>query len=1000
MPSFFRHVKDIAAGFVSWFGSSVKQTTASYCDLQTADGPSTLVGNDGALVSILEIAGVTALIGQEEFESIQLALHQSLQTTMAQPGHTIQVLFSYDKDQVATQINDIFRPARATAARLVLSLEDLFQEREKYLSKYCAHETLYMVLWTQLKSLTSEQLKRSRKEKRRTIKRLKLPGFAGSQNIAAAIPDLRESHDSFVRTVTNDFNDAGVITTLLGVHDALYAVRMSADPEFTDREWRPLLPGDPLPVRTTKRPIEDISDILWPALPRQVLPRDAYNINLRTAQVGDRIYATVFIDLFPKEVQPFLRLFSRTLPTHIPWRISFLVESDGLSHTGLRKVMASVLSVTSSQNRLIHDSLSLLEYIKLNTDDAVVRLRVTAVTWAPEDDYRLLRTRASMLAKAIEGWGSCNVSEFSGDAYGSVVSSMLAVSADSYATASIVPLTEVLFMMPFFRPASPWQQGAILFRSPDGKPWPYHPGSRHQTTWIDLFYARPGSGKSVLSNAMNLAVCLSPGITRLPRIAIIDIGPSSSGLVLLLKDALPADKKHLVATHRLRMRPEYAINLFDTQLGCRLPTPNERAFLVNFISLLATPVGQDKPYDGVADMAGLIVDELYKAYTDSGNPNVYASGIEEIVDALLSEIGFMIDDSTTWWEVTDALFLAGFHHEASLAQRHAVPVLSDVASICRLPAIVDLYGKIIAPTGEPLIHAFARMISSAVREYPIIAQVTRFDLGDAKIVALDLDEVARSGGDAANRQTAVMYMLARYILARHYFLVEDNINDMPEAYRRYHKMRILEIREDPKRIVFDEFHRTAKAQSVRDQVVQDMREGRKWKVQIALLSQSLDDFDPVMVEFATSIYIMDAGPEQAIRKTSATFGLTKTAENALKLRVHGPREGGATFLALYSTKYGMNTQLLTATLGPVELWALNTSADDAFLRNQLYQKIGPRAARSILAKMHPSGSIAKVLEDRFAELKHQGQLIDDGVKASALQSLVQDLIDEYHAQSG
>ena len=56
-------------------------------------------------------------------------------------------------------------------------------------------------------------------------------------------------------------------------------------------------------------------------------------------------------------------------------------------------------------------------------------------------------------------------------------------------------------------------------------------------------YARPGSGKSVLSNAINLALCLSGGITRLPRIAIIDIGPSSSGLISLLKEALPPDQQ-------------------------------------------------------------------------------------------------------------------------------------------------------------------------------------------------------------------------------------------------------------------------------------------------------------------------------------------------------------------------------------------------------------------------------------------------------------------------
>ena len=983
------------SSFAMWMSSSLKQTSASYCELQTADSETVLVANDGSLVSILRLQGVTSLIGQQEFNYILSSLRQSLQTTMSQPGHVIQVLFSYDRDEVVDEINHIFQPATGTAKRLGLSLEDLFNERQKFLAQYCAHEELYFVLWTRLKTLTSEQMKRARNDKRKTIKKLKIPAFRSTQNIIAAVPDLRETHDSFVRAVSNDFNDVGIVTNVLEVHDALHAVRRSADPEFTDRDWRPLLPGDKITIKTSKRDIEEISDVLWPSLSRQVLPRDAENINLRTARVGDRIYATVFIDLFPKEVQPFLRLFTRTLQTQIPWRISFLIESDGLTHVGLRKVMSSVLTVTSSQNRLIHDSLNLLEHIKLNTDDAVVRLRVTAVTWAPENDMRLLRSRASMLAKAIEGWGSCDVSEFSGDAFGGVVSSMLAVSGTSTATASIAPLSDVLYMLPLFRPASPWDNGAILFRSPDGKPWPYHPGSRHQTTWIDLFYARPGSGKSVLSNAINLAVCLSPGIQRLPRISIIDIGPSSSGLILLLKDALPADKKHLVATHRLRMRSEYAINPFDTQLGCRYPTPQERGFLVNFLALLATPVGSDTPYDGVADMSGLIVDELYKSYADEGNPNNYASGIEEVVDGILEEIGFVRDSATTWWEVTDALFMAGFAHEAMLAQRHAIPVLADVAAICRLPAIQDLYGKITAPTGEPLIHAFARMISSAVREYPIISQVTRFDIGDARVVALDLDEVARSGGDAANRQTAVMYMLARYVLARHYFLIEDNVADMPEAYRRYHQTRILEIREDPKRIVFDEFHRTAKAQAVRDQVVQDMREGRKWKVQVALLSQSLEDFDEVMVEFATSIFIMDAGPEQSVRKTTQVFGLGQTAEWALKNRVHGPREGGATFLAQFATKYGKNTQLLTATLGPVELWALNTSAEDVFIRNHLYKKIGPKAARFLLAKHYPAGSAIKALEERYAQFKEEGRLIDDDAKQSALQGLMSDLLQDY-----
>lgn len=989
-------------GFVnsllSWMGTSLKQTTASYCDLQTADSHTCLVTHEGSLLSIIRVDGVTALIGQEEFEHIQSGMQQTFQTTMSQAGHKIQVYFSYNKDEVKAEIKNILNPAEQTAERLSLQLDDLFDERVRNLSRFCAREEVYLVLLTSVASLTGEQIKRANKEKAKTIKEDKIPAFRHSQNIIAAVPDLRESHDSFVRSVVSDFKQYGLVVKLLEVHEATRAIRRSADPDFTAENWLPTLPGDRITIKALKDSTGEISDILWPSLAKQVMPRDGENIDLKTARLGDKDYATIYIDLFPKELQTFVRLFSRTLQTHIPWRISFSIESDGLGYAQLRSSLASVLTVTSSQNRLISDSLNLLQYINLNTDDAVVRLQVCATTWAPEGDERLLRARASMLAKAMQGWGSCDTSEISGDAFQGLVSSMLAVSQKSVAPPTVAPLSDVLYMLPLFRPASPWNQGAILFRSPDGKPWPYHPGSSEQTTWIDLFYARPGSGKSVLSNAINLAVALSPGITRLPRIAIIDIGPSSSGLIALLRDALPFHQKHLVAHHRLRMTVEYSINPFDTQLGCRHPTPQERSFLVNFLALLVTPVGTEKAYDGVSDMSGLVVDELYKAFADDGKPNVYAEGVSEEVDGILEEIGFVQDMQTTWWEVTDALFMAGFTREATLAQRFAMPVLADVAAICRLPAIQDLYGKITTPTNEDLIHSFSRMISGAVREYPIIAQATRFDIGEAKIVALDLDEVARSGGDAANRQTAVMYMLARYVLARHYYLTEDNVADMPEGYRSYHETRIREIREDPKRIVMDEFHRTSKAQAVRDQVVLDMREGRKWKVQVALLSQSLDDFDDVMVEFASSVFIMEAGPEQAVQKTAKVFGLTKTARIALKTRVHGPSERGATFLAQFATKSGVNTQLLTSTLGPIELWALNTTADDVFIRKELYKKIGPRPARQLLAQQFPGGSAVKALEDMYADFKEEEGFIDDSGKNSVMQQMIDSLLKTYYSQ--
>lgn len=997
MRSFVDPLLDGIDSIMAWFSTELKQTVESYSDLETAEDKYTLVGRDGSLVSMIRLFGVTKLIGNEEFNAIHAGLTQSLQATMKRPGHVVQVYFSYDRATVKPEIEDILSPAKATAARLHLNLEDLFKERVDYLSRYCAHEELYFVLWTRPYSLSGEQLKRASSEKLKFIRQGKVPPFKNGQNIIAGVPDLRESHASFVRSVVTDLNALNVYCVQMSVHDSIYAMRYSADSDFTDKNWRPILPGDKIPLREVRPGAGELSGLMYPPIARQVFPRDAEAIDLRTVRVGDRIYTPLFIDLFPQELKSFIALFARTLPTQVPWRMSFLMESGGLPTIRFKALMAAILSWTSSTNALVHDASNLLKEIETNTDDAVVRLQVSFATWAPEGNIRLLRTRSAELAKAIEGWGTCEVSEVSGDVFAGMASSLLGFSATSVATPSVAPLSDVVYMLPFTRPASAWQYGAVLLRSPDGKPWPYQPGSAQQTTWIDLMYARPGSGKSVLSNSINLALTLSGGIQRLPRIAIVDIGPSSSGLISLLKEALPHDKKHLAAYHRLRMTKDYSINPFDTQLGCRYPTAQERGFLVNFLTLLATPLGAERPYDGVSDMAGLIVDELYKYLADDGKPHLYTKGIVAIVDDILSEIGFVLDEHTTWWEVTDALFLAGFHHEAMLAQRYAMPLLPDAAAICRTQVVEDLYGLVKAPTGEPLIQAFSRMISSAVREYPILAGVTQFDLGDARVVSLDLDEVAKSGGDAAERQTAVMYMLARYVLARHYYLTEDSLNDFPEAYRDYHRARIAEIREDSKRIVYDEFHRTSKARAVRDQVILDMREGRKWNVQIALISQSLDDFDAVMVEFATSVFIMDAGPEQAIKRTTEIFGLSETARVALKTRVHGPREGGATFLAQFATKNGINTQLLTSTLGPVELWAFSTTAEDARVRNILYQKIGPAEARRVLANLFPSGSIKVLVERRLASIKEQGGVIEEANNLSIVDQLVEEILTAYSA---
>ena len=122
--------------FFAWMSTSIKQTTESYCELETADAPTVLVNHDGSLLSLIEISGITALSGTEEFEGLIEGLSNAFQGAMGRPGHALQVYFSHDKQNIKKSIQQILSAAQGTADRLELNLEDLFNERVNYLAQY------------------------------------------------------------------------------------------------------------------------------------------------------------------------------------------------------------------------------------------------------------------------------------------------------------------------------------------------------------------------------------------------------------------------------------------------------------------------------------------------------------------------------------------------------------------------------------------------------------------------------------------------------------------------------------------------------------------------------------------------------------------------------------------------------------------------------------------------------------------------------------------------
>jgi intracellular multiplication protein IcmB len=683
----------------------------------------------------------------------------------------------------------------------------------------------------------------------------------------------------------------------------------------------------------------------------------------------------------------------------IPFRISFLIESGGAAGTSFRSFAAAVLAFSNEVNRQIRESLKALQ--ALSQSEPVVKLRVSLATYAPADNPQLMESRLASLTQATEAWGYCQVSSTGGDPLECVMSSSLGIACASTAPAAIAPFPEVMKLFPWQRASSPFTEGSVLFRTVDGRPWPYQSGSSLTTLWFDLIFAQPGAGKSVLMNALNLGTVLSAGNSRMPFIAILDIGPSSAGLISLIRDALPLERRHEAMHFKLRMTPDYAVNPFDTQLGCRYPLPEERSYLTELLTLLCTPPGQET-YDGMTQLVGLCIDEMYRWRDDSGantEARPYLEHIEGEVDSAIENYNIHLPSDPYWWDVVDALHDKGAYHEAMLAQRHAVPTLVDAVTAARRPQIRALLEETqIGGSAETVIHAFERMIASAVREFPILASITRFDIGSSRIAAIDLQEVAPQGDDIADRQTAIMYMLARHALVRSWWLGPDALRSIPEKYREYHEARIRDIRESAKRICFDEFHRTSKTKAVRAQVVRDVREGRKWGVQIVLASQLLEDFSDDMVDLATGIWICGtAVSDRAITDTANRFGLSDTARWIMRYRLTGPRASGAPVLLLLSTNEGRYEQHLVNTLGPIELWALSTSAEDVEVRTRLYTLMGAAAARRLLARFFPGGSARQEIRRRVVLRVEKGE-IESGATSVVIAELVNELIAYAHAE--
>ncbi|HET9644663.1 MAG TPA: conjugal transfer protein TraU, partial [Burkholderiaceae bacterium] len=629
--------------------------------------------------------------------------------------------------------------------------------------------------------------------------------------------------------------------------------------------------------------------------------------------------------------------------------------------------------------------------------DAICSMKVTASTWGQTELEA--KQRLSSLEKALQAWGTCQIIDVHGDPVAAWASTLPAFTTKNIANRLLPPLDEALYMLPLQRPATPWSEsGSFVARTPDGKIFPIQLGSRLQDTWIELGTATPGSGKTTLLNSINNAMLHNPGSSRLPLMTIVEVKPGSAGLVQLILDSLPEHRHNEAIYLRLRNSPAYCVNCFDTQLGARYPTAREKDFLCDFMTALCTdPQLKAAPGD-CARVNDMLLSFVYDDLAHR-NANPYEPGVDPAVEAALDQTGILASHdpdwwaSATWFEVTDLLFAAGRVREAALAQRQASPVLADFIAALNNQSVVDLYGTAVISGGEKLLDYMRRCFISANNQYRLFAARTRFELSsETRVVGIDLNEVIGGKTPDGMVRTGIMYMFARQLAAKNYFIKEESLLPVvPALYHDYHRRRIADVRDEKKTIAYDEFHNTGGQQAFTSTIIKDGREGREWGIRIAAFSQYLDDYPEELLNAATCVYVMRGGNVADERVLQDTFKVSSEAIRRLQREAVGPNaEEGGNFLALFKTKRGFVVQMLTNTIGPIEAWAFSSTLEDVSLRTRLYSAIGTYAARKLLAKRFPLGTALPTIEHRRATAS-------PGTEGSVIEQLANELLTEHAA---
>ncbi|MBL4788100.1 MAG: hypothetical protein JKY60_03300 [Kordiimonadaceae bacterium] len=928
-----------------------------------------LVSKSDDLVSYIAVSGSTKIVGDKEREEIVKGFDLSFASMLKETGHVFE--FSWKTDPMASPlvVDEYISEMEDGANKAGLNIPQIFAGKRKILTERVTYEETAIALWTKSTILSPAEKRAD------TMVRAKNTGGATIGTAQPPLEGLQKlviKHKASTASVIEKLRQAGIACRQISTKVGCRHARNYIYPSLTGSQWAPVYAGEDNFERVEERaPDGDWSGLFPPALVEQMLLHGSTDISSYSVRIGDQIFGYVNMISGASADQDFSHLVDlvNRSGSRIPWRVLWRVEG-GVKDREWQRVAASVLLPTNTKNKSILgqlDRAAAWEQANLTR----VYLSASFATWAPANKPAELDQRLSQLTRAIGNWAGIQVSSDTRDPLEGVFASVPGICANTVAIRAKPRLTSAFRNLPIMRPGGPWERGSVMFHTPDGKPFFYEMGSKKQTAWFDIIVGQQGSGKSALVNSLNLGAALDfareGAANELPRIGIIDIGYSSRGLIEGIKDGLPAARKHEALYIRWQNKKEHAVNVFDTPLGLRYPLQVHMDFLKEFVNSVLG-LEHIKGSDLLKDIAASAVEEAFRVSATLATQHKYEPQLDPLVDAAIESAEISLPDTPLWWEIVDFLSAKGLMHEAMLAQRYAVPRLSSLASAVTEDRVRDVF-KNSNIGDERALDVFSRKIDRAMSNFEVLCHETKFDLAGASIVSLDLSEVTAGAGELGKRKVEVMYLAARHLVGGEYYLVEEDFSDVDEVYRDHHVQRIRKLAKQRKRLVYDEFHMTEGSTAVQLQLERDVRIGRKYDVQITLVSQLITDFSDTLLSLARSFFICSSGGDIGLSAIRDCLKISDTAAEVIRTRLRGPTQSeGAPFYGIFDTDEGRFEHHLVNTLAAEELWLCTTKRKDVELKRALERKLGQSSAWKVLCNQFPGGSAQHRLELITADL--------------------------------